>query len=168
MWEVEMRAQKMTPDLQVELIEVGHMMNQSGLPHEFIAAAVQTAFGFEGVYNLMKMWVDETDQKERDEIVADIQDLIDDCSQKEKVEGVYIRFDDLETIAKNVRGFKDNLRVAIDKNGGIKKLAELTGIPQPSLSRFFGSATMPRRTTLLKIARALNMSQIEIATEWSR
>ncbi len=163
-----MRAQKMTPDLKVELIEAGHMMNKSGLPHEFIAAAVQTAFEFEGVYNLMKMWVDESDPKERDEIVADIQDLIDDCAQKEKVEGVYIRFDDLETIAKDVRGFKDNLRVAIDKNGGIKKLAELTGIPQPSLSRFFGSATMPRRTTLLKIARALNLSQIEIATEWSR
>ena len=163
-----MRAQKMTPDLKVELIEVGHTMNKSGLSHEFIADAVQTAFEFEGVYNLMKMWIDESDQKERDEIVADIQDLIDDCAQKEKVEGVYIRFDDLETIAKDVRGFKDNLRVAIDKNGGIKKLAELTGIPQPSLSRFFGSATMPRRATLLKIARALNLSQIEIATEWSR
>jgi DNA-binding phage protein len=144
------------------------MMNKTGLPHKFIAAAVETAFEFEGVYNLMKMWIDESDQKERDEIVADIQDLIDDCAQKEKVEGVYIRFDDLETIAKDVRGFKDNLRVAIDKNGGIKKLAELTGIPQPSLSRFFGSATMPRRATLLKIARALNLSQIEIATEWSR
>lgn len=163
-----MRAQKMTPDLKVELIEVGHMMNKAGLPHKFIAAAVETAFEFEGVYNLMKMWVDETDKKERDEIVADIQDLIDDCAQKEKVEGVYIRFDDLETIAKDVRKFKDNLRMAIEKNGGIKKLAELTGIPQPSLSRFFGSATMPRRATLLKIARALNLSQIEIATEWSR
>lgn len=163
-----MRAQKMTPDLKVELIEVGHMMNQSGLPHKFIAAAVETAFEFEGVYNLMKMWADETDKKERDEIVADIQDLIDDCSQKEKVEGVYIRFDDLETIAKDVRKFKDNLRMTVEKNGGIKKLAELTEIPQPSLSRFFGSATMPRRATLLKIARALNLSQIEIATEWSR
>ena len=161
-------AKQMTPDLKVELIEAGHLMNQSGLPHKFIAAAVQTAFEFEGVYNLMKMWVDEEDQKERDEIVADIQDLIEDCAQNEKVEGVYVRFDDLETIAKDVRKFKDNLRMAVDQNGGLKKLAELTGIPQPSLSRFFGSATMPRRTTLLKIARALNLSQIEIATEWSR
>ncbi len=74
-------------------------MNQSGLQHEFIADAVQTAFEFEGVYNLMKMWADESDQKERDEIVADIQDLIDDCAQRKKVEEVYIRFDDLETIA---------------------------------------------------------------------
>ena len=163
-----MRAKKMTPDLQVELIEVGHMMNQSGLSHKFIADAVQTAFEFEGVYNLMKMWLNESDPKERDEIVADIQDLIDDCAQREKIEGVYIRFDDLETIAKDLRSFKDNLRITIDKNGGIKKLAELTGMPQPSLSRFFGSTTMPRRTTLLKIARALNLSQIEIATQWTK
>ena len=137
-------------------------------PHKFIAAAVQTAFEFEGIYNLMKMWVDETDQKEKDEIVADIQNLIDDWAPREKVEGVNVRFDDLETISNDVRKFKDNLRIAIDKNDGIKKLAELTGIPQPSLSRFFDSATMPRRATLLKIARALNLSQIEIATEWSQ
>ena len=163
-----MRAKKLSPDLKVELIEIGHKMNQSGLQHEFIADAVQTAFEFEGIYNLMKMWADESDQKERDEIVADIQDLIDDCAQRKKVEEVYIRFDDLESIAKDVHNFKDNLRLTVDKNGGIKKLAELTGIPQPSISRFFGSATMPRRATLLKIARALNLSQIEVATEWSR
>jgi DNA-binding phage protein len=163
-----MNAKKLTPHLKVEAIEIGHMMNKSGLPHKFIAAAVETAFEFEGVYNLMKMWVDEGVKKERDKIVADIQDLIADCAQKEIVDGVFIRFDDLETIAKDIRGFKDNLRVTVDKIGGIKKLAELTGIPQPSLSRFFGSATMPRRLTLLKIAHALNLSQIEIATEWSR
>jgi len=163
-----MKARKITPDLKVELIEIGHGMNEAKLPHKFIAAAVETAFKFEGVYNLMKMWVEEDDKKERDEIVADIQDLIDDCSQKEKVEGVYVRFDDLERIAKNVREFKDNLRLLVDKHGGIKKLAELTEIPQPSLSRFFGSATMPRRVTLLKIAKALGLSQVEIATEWSR
>ena len=163
-----MKARKITPDLKVELIEIGHQMNEAKLPHKFIAAAVETAFKFEGVYNFMKMWVEEDDKKERDEIVADIQDLIDDCSQKEKVEGVYVRFDDLESIAKDVRKFKDNLRMAVDKLGGIKKLAELTEIPQPSLSRFFGSPTMPRRVTLLKIARALGLSQVEIATEWSR
>jgi transcriptional regulator with XRE-family HTH domain len=56
----------------------------------------------------------------------------------------------------------------VDQNGGIKHLAELTGISQPSLSRFFNSATMPRRATLQKIARALKLSQVQIAREWSR
>ncbi len=107
-------------------------------------------------------------KKERGEIVADIQDLIDDCTQKEKVEGVYVRFDDLDAIAKDIRAFKDNLRLIVDSKGGIGQLADLTGIPQPSLSRFFGSASMPRRATLLKIAKALKLSQVQIATEWSR
>lgn len=81
----------------------------------------------------------------------------------EKVEDVYVRFDDLDRIASDVRKFKDSLRALVEARGGIGKLAELTAIPQPSLSRFFNTAAMPRRTTLYKIARALNLSQVQIA-----
>lgn len=163
-----MKAQALNSDARVQIIEIGHKMNSAGLPKDFIAAAVETAFEFEGVYDLLKMWADEKDKEERDATVADIQDMIDECSQKEKVDGVYVRFDDLDQIAKNVRAFKDSLRLIVDQQGGIGKLADLTGIPQPSLSRFFGSASIPRRATLLKIAKALGLSQIQIATEWSR
>jgi DNA-binding phage protein len=93
--------------------------------------------------------------------------LIDDGAQPEKIEGVYVRFDDLDQIAADVRKFKDSLRTLVDERGGIGKLAALTAIPQPSLSRFFNTSAMPRRTTLQKIARALGLSQIQIATEWS-
>ena len=163
-----MKAQALNSDARVQIIEIGHKMNSAGLPKDFIAAAVETAFEFEGVYDLLKMWADEKDKEERDATVADIQDMIDECSQKEKVDGVYVRFDDLDQIAKNIRAFKDSLRLIVDQQGGIGKLAELTGIPQPSLSRFFGSASIPRRATLLKIAKALGLSQVQIATEWSR
>ena len=163
-----MKAVAIAPDIKVEVVEIGHLMNQAGLPKEFIANAVQTAFEYEGVYDLLKMWAAETDTRERDETISDIQELIEDCQQQEQVEGVYVRFDDLDGIAKNIRAFKDNLRALVDQNGGIKGLSELTGIPQPSLSRFFNSATMPRRATLHKIARALKLNQVQIATEWSR
>lgn len=163
-----MKATAMAPDFKVEVIEIGHEMNQAGLPKGFIASAVATAFEFEGAYDLLKMWAEEGDAAEREEIVADIQEVIDDCAQQEQVEGVFVRFDDLDAIAKNIREFKDTLRAEVDKKGGLKPLSELTGIPQPSLSRFFNSAAMPRRTTLYKIARALGLSQINIATEWSR
>ena len=163
-----MKTQTLTSHKNVELIEIGHQMHQEGLSEEFISSAVQTAFAFEGVYDLMKMWSEETGEEEKNETVADIQDMIDECSQKDKIEGTYVRFDDLEQIAKNIRSFKDDLRIVVEKNGGIKNLAERTGIPQPSLSRFFNSNAMPRRVTLLKIARALNLSQIQIATEWVR
>jgi DNA-binding phage protein len=74
---------------------------------------------------------------------------------------------DLDRIASDVRKFKDSLRLLVDERRGIGKLATLTAIPQPSLSRFFASASMPRRTTLHKIARVLGLNQIQIATEWS-
>ena len=163
-----MKAQILNPDARVEIIEIGHEMNRAGLPKSFIAAAVETAFEFEGVYDLMKIWVEESDPAEREATIADIQDMVDECSQKDMVEGVYIRFDDLDKIASNVRVFKDNLRLLVDHKGGIGHLADLTGIPQPSLSRFFSSTSMPRRVTLLKIAKALGLSQVQIATEWSR
>lgn len=163
-----MKSVSLSPDIKVEIVEIGHQMNQSGLPKEFIAAAVSTAFEFEGVYDLLRMWSDENDADERNETIADIQELIDDCNQQEKIEGVYVRFDDLEGIATNIRAFKDNLRLLVDQNGGIKKLSEMTGIPQPSLSRFFNTASMPRRAMLNKIARALKLNQVQIATEWSR
>lgn len=163
-----MKTAFISPHVKVEIIEIGHEMNQSGLPAEFIGLAVSTAFEFEGVYDLLKIWFEETDPVERDEIVADIQELFEDCQQLNKIEGVSIRFDDLSAIAKNIREFKDHLRLIVDQNGGIKNLSTLTGIPQPSLSRFFNSVTLPRRSTLHKIARALHLSQIQIATEWSQ
>lgn len=158
----------LSSDIQVEVIEIGREMHHAKLPNDFVVAAVRTAFEFEGVYDLMKLWMAEGDEDERNAIVADIQEMIDDCAQKEKKEEIYIRFDDLDTIAKGIRVFKDNLRLIVDKKGGIGKLSQLTSIPQPSLSRFFSSASMPRRATLFKIANALELSHVEIATEWSR
>lgn len=163
-----MRALAMAPDCKIEIIEIAHEMNMAGLPKSFVAAAVDVAFEFEGVYDLFKLWGDESDPQERDEIIADIQDMIDDCSQKELVEGTFIRFDDLEIIAKNIRSFKDSLRAIVDEKTSLTELSLKTGIPQPSLSRFFNSSAVPRRTTLNKIARALKLSQIQITTNWSR
>ena len=163
-----MKAQAIAPNLQVELFEIGALMNQEKLPEDFIASAVRTAMEFEGVYDLMKMWEKETDAAERSEIVADIQDMIDDCDQQDKTEAPYVKFNDLDGIAKNIRAFKDGLLQIVTQNGGLKRLSEMTLIPQPSLSRFFNSTSMPRRATLLKIAKALKLDAVKIATEWSR
>lgn len=143
-------------------------MKRQGLPADFIAAAVDTATEFDGVYDLMKLWIKESDAKERDEIVADIHDMIQDCEQQDQKEAPYIRFNDLEAVGKNIRAFKDSLLHAVSENGGLKQLSEKTHIPQPSLSRFFNSASMPHRSTLLKIARALRLDAVKIATEWAR
>ncbi|MGK5089295.1 helix-turn-helix transcriptional regulator [Bdellovibrionota bacterium FG-2] len=163
-----MRAPVIAPNLQVELFEIGSQMKQAHLPAAFISDAVLTAIEFEGVYDLMKMWTSETDETDRNEIVADIQDMIDDCTQNEKLDGPYVKFNDLDGIRKNIRAFKDGLLQIVLQQGGLKKLSELTKIPQPSLSRFFSSTSMPRRSTLMKVAKALRLDAIQLATEWSR
>lgn len=163
-----MRAYGLAPNLQVELFEIGTRMKRAQLPEQFIADAVCTAIEFEGVYDLMRMWDAESEEMEREHIVADIQDVIDDCTQNEKLEGAYVKFNDLGQIRKNIRSFKDGLFQAVNRRGGLKKLSELTHIPQPSLSRFFSSTSMPRRATLMKIAKALKLDAVQIATEWSR
>ena len=101
-------------------------------------------------------------------IVADLQDMIDDCAQRDLQEAPYVKFNDLPTIAAQIRAFKDRLRMIVEERGGVTKLAEATGIPQPSLSRFFNSTSRPRRSTLLKIAKALELDANQIATEWSK
>lgn len=151
----------------VELFEIAHQMKIALLPDNFISAAVKTALVYEGVADLLKLWRDEVDADERNEIIADIQDLIEDCQQRKKEELPHIKMNDLDAIAKDIRAFKDSLLHLVDQKGGISHLAELTGIPQPSLSRFFNSNSMPRRTTLLKIAKALELDAVEINTPWS-
>jgi hypothetical protein len=154
-------------ELRVSAFEIGSKMHSVGLPSRFVAQAVDLSAEFDGILRLMKMWSDEVDQKERDAIVADIQELIDDCSVPGRITGASIRFDDLDRISSDLRAFKDSLRVIVDESGGIKRLAELTHIPQPSLSRFFNSGAMPRRVTLNKIARALGLTEVQMSTNWS-
>lgn len=151
-----------------EVVAITHRMLGEGLPKRFVILALATALHYDGVRGLMQMWAEEDDSDYRAEIEADIQDMIDDCAKKGYSEGPYVRFDDLEAIAKDIRAFKDNLRRTVDERGGVTELAARIGMPQSSLSRFFSSASMPRRTTLNRIAGALNLSRVDIATTWTR
>lgn len=156
------------PQQEVALFQIAAKMKAEKLSDEFIAGAIRTALDYEGVADLVLLWANETDPVERNEIIADIQEMIEACSQPAKVEYPYIKLNDLNAIAEDIRKFKDGLLEQVIKRGGIKHLSELTGIPQPSLSRFFNSNTMPQRSTLLKIGKALKLDAVQLATEWAR
>lgn len=151
------------PKHRVEIYKIATDMAGSGLSATFVSDAVDMALDFEGAYDLMVMWAKEEDQKERDEIVADLQEEIDNHKEapKKPLKKPYVKFEDLEPMAKKIQVFKHELRKKVDRWGGISKLAKETGIPQPSLSRFFSSASIPRRTTLYKIAEVLELSEKE-------
>src|SRR5688500_6025155 len=107
-------------------------MKKANLPEIFIVNTLCAALEFEGIADVMKLWRDEKVPEEKNEIIADIQDMLDACSQKGRTEEFYVKFNDLDTIANNIRLFKDSLLSIVKKNGGVKRLAELTEIPQPS------------------------------------
>ena len=154
-------------EAQVDLYAIATEMREAGLSDSFIAGAVDAAREYQGIHDLMMMWA-ETEGGEKDEIVADIQDLIDEVAdQRGVVEERYVRFDDLERIAEDIRGFKNGLlRILDERDWTLTDLAERTGMPLPSLSRFFNTTSMPRRRTLLRIAEALELSAVEVATDW--
>ena len=155
---------------KLELYEIATRMRVAGLAADFITAAVKRAEEYEGTFDLMLLWRDETDPNERNEALADIQEALDESSERphQIVERPYIHFDQLESVADKIRAFKGELRKKVDAWGGIMKLSVATGIPQPSLSRFFSSTSMPRRTTLYRIANVLGLSESDIAIDWLR
>ena len=160
--------QKISESCQVDLFEVAASMRKVGLPDRFIADAVEVGRQYQGVYDLMMMWAESESEEERGELVADIQDMIDECADLVPAEEVRrIRFDDLESIAEDVMTFKNNLLLTVEERMTLTELAEKTGMPLASLSRFFNSASMPRKATLLKIGKALGLGAVEIECEWS-
>ncbi len=159
-----------TTDVQkIRLYEVATMMKQDGLEDKFIANAVEIGLYYEGVFDLFDLWADEEEQAEKNQVIADIEDEIAEYKEqpREPKRKPYIEYNHLDMIAKDVMGFKAHLKTVVDQWGGVTKLAKETGIPQPSISRFFSSSSMPRRTTLYKIAEALNLSEKEIITDWA-
>jgi hypothetical protein len=118
----------------------------------------------------MTMWSGESDAAEHDEIVADLQELIDDYAESHSTpeEKPYVSYEKLDEVATNVVAHKKRLRDLIDRSGGAGKVEAASGIPQPSLSRMLNSVSMLRRSTLYKIAKALKVSEHEVVTDWLR
>lgn len=158
-----------TLEQKARFYKIALEMFKSGLSYEFSNKLTLLA-DYEGVYDLLVMWHKEKDPKERDEIIADLQEEIDEFTQENQYSKIrpFINFDDLDSIAKDIVGFKKKLLTEVNKRGGISVLAKKSGIPQPSLSRFFHTASMPRQTTLYKIANALGLSETEVRSKWTR
>ncbi len=154
---------------KVQVYQIASAMKMAGLSDAFVADAVSLATEYEGAYDLMVLWSEDSNEESRGEIVADLQEEIDEHleSPSRPTQKPYINFDDLDAIASDVVAFKKHLRTIVDMDGGISELSRKSGMPQPSLSRFFNSASMPRRTTLYRIALALGIDQGGVATKWA-
>jgi DNA-binding phage protein len=161
---------KTTSGQVVKLASIVVEMKRAGLDDNFIAAAFELAHTDQGVFDLMDLWQGATDGSNRDDVVADIQESIDDYrdAPPSPLKKPYVNFDKLDDVAREVMAKKAKLRDLIDRHGGVSAVAQKSGIPQPSLSRMLNSPSMPRRSTLYRIANALDLPEHEIVTERSR
>ena len=158
------------PNNNLHVLDILNEMRQADLPGIFICLLMEYCQRYEGIRDLMVLWFEEADSNERDKIIADLQESLENIANapQDSDEKPYLRFDDIAEVKSNVLAFKEQLRAEVDRQGGINALARKTGIPQSSLSRFFKSCSMPRRTTLYKIAIALNLPESAIGFKWSR
>jgi len=162
---------KTTPEQVINLAKIVTDMNQAGLSRDFIVDASELARSDQGVYDLMNLWLHVgSNPAERNEIVADIQESIDDYrdAPTAPLKKPYINYTSLDSVVQGILKEKAKLRQLIDRNGGVSVVAQKSGIPQPSLSRMLNSTSMPRRSTLYRIANALDLSESEIVAEWTR
>lgn len=152
----------------LHVLDILNEMRREGLESVFICSLMEHCQRYEGLRDLMQMWFEQTNSQERAKVIIDLQEAVDDITNapQNPEERPYLRYDDIDEIKHDVIEFKKLLRKEVDRQGGISDLARKTGIPQPSLSRFFSSASMPRRTTLYKIAKALNLPESAIGFKW--
>jgi len=149
--------------IATEMVKAGH-------DFDWVVAVERLAKADEGVFDLMTLWREAEDAQTKAHIVADLQDTLDDYADapSEPMQRPKIPFDDLEAVTRKVLAEKRKLRDLIDRHGGVSAVAKKSGIPQPSLSRLLKSASMPRRSTLYKIAVALGVPENEVVMEWTR
>jgi DNA-binding phage protein len=155
---------------EIRLYRIATKMQDEGLNVDFVARAVRAALKYEGMADMLVLWDEAQSNDEKADIIASIDEEIDDVDIKDDppIRKPKINYKELDLVAEKIVEFKRDLRKRVDEWGGITELARATGIPQPSLSRFFSGASMPRRTTLYKIANAMDLSETEISTPWTR
>ncbi len=153
-----------SPEQKLRIYEIALEMKEEKLSAHFIVEVVELASHYEGAYDLLELWSTEEDHDEKQNLIAALQEELDEykTQPKEPTKKIFISDEHFEKILKNVKEFKSHLKALVDQWGGVSKLAKITGIPQPSLSRFFNTDTPPRRTTLYRIATTLKVTESEL------
>jgi hypothetical protein len=160
-----------TAEQRVQISVIAASMNVAKLPVPFIDAVSRLAQEDQGIFELMALWqAAAEDVEERVAVEADLQEHLEEAAElpSEPVRKPKIPFDDLTSVASQVMRHKQRLREIVDRHGGVSEVARKCGMAQPSLSRMLTSASMPRRSTLYKIANALGLPEQEIVGEWRR
>ncbi len=111
---------KDNPGNNLHILDILNEMRRAGFESAFIYSLMEHCQRYEGIWDLMEMWFDETNPKERDKIVADLQESLNDIIDLpyKPEERPYLRFDDLDNVRSDILEFKKQLRREVDRHGG--------------------------------------------------
>jgi len=142
---------------------------QTNLDKEFLLGVLELAKERTPFYKMLDLW-SQSSLEERAEIIADLEEMFEDYKNRPSspVELPYVPMEKLSSIAREIVAYKSFLKAKVKEHGGVTEIARKCGIAQPSLSRFLNSGTLPRKSTLEKLAKALKLTQKEMSFEWSK
>jgi hypothetical protein len=98
-----------------ELVPICNEMLAVGLPKRLAITAMAQAVKYEGLRHLLTMWYQEQAPTIRDEVVADIAELLEDLEIEGVVERLALRHRDIAPLMADARAFKDALRRIVDE-----------------------------------------------------
>lgn len=144
-------------------------LSQKGLDEAFLIQVLELARNEAPFYKMLMLW-EEASKSEKSEIVADLEEMVADYHERPAapVELPYVKMEKFSSIAEEIKTFKAFLKKRIEKAGGVSEIANKCRMAQPSLSRFLNNTSLPRKSTLEKLAKALGLSQQEMAFEWTK
>lgn len=142
---------------------------QTQLDKEFLYGVLELAKERTPFFKMLTLW-SQSSSEERDEILTDLEEMFEDYKNRptSPVELPYVPMEKLSSIAQGIIAYKAFLKEKVKEHGGVTEIARKCGISQPSLSRFLNSSALPRKSTLEKLAKALKLTQSEMAYEWSK
>lgn len=64
------------------VLKIAHVMSEEGLNPNFIKNMVNLSFEFDACYELMELWLYDTDEVNRINLIADMMDKIEDIKDE--------------------------------------------------------------------------------------
>ena len=66
----------------LSLFKIASKMKENGLTDYLVDNFVKSSYEYEGIYDLMTIWDEEDDLKEKDETLADLEELLQEIKEK--------------------------------------------------------------------------------------
>ena len=89
------------------IYSIAAKMSETGLPPKFVKRSVDLAFEYDGIFDLFVLWQEEDNIEEKNQIIADIEEHVEDIqsyepSTQHKTKLPKINFDEIELIGTDI------------------------------------------------------------------